>query len=222
MISRQPRLRRQRKIFKQQAKNFPRANQMNINIAAWSRLLKRSSPSIQNSTLVPVQQHSRSHSHSDSSTGFYIYFYYIHLCAEFNLLNLNSLDGGDARLEEKCTPGETPEPVNNSGLGGARPLGLGVAVLPPLPPTIAEQRNLAIGSSTFLPSTVVAANKRVPAVPPAVPPPRPPRQLDQEVSIKVLLEKANVKMLAMKLFEHQCTRGVNCIICIAAECVEGI
>lgn len=67
MISRQPRLRRQRKIFKQQAKNFPRANQMNI--AAWGRLLKRSSPSIQNSPLVPVQQHSRSHSHSDSSTG---------------------------------------------------------------------------------------------------------------------------------------------------------
>lgn len=73
MISRQPRLRRQRKIFKQQAKNFPRANQMNINIAAWGRLLKRSSPSIQNSPLVPVQPHSRSHSHSDSSTGLHIF-----------------------------------------------------------------------------------------------------------------------------------------------------
>ncbi|XP_060874983.1 serine/threonine-protein kinase N isoform X2 [Metopolophium dirhodum] len=156
MISRQPRLRRQRKIFKQQAKNFPRANQMNINIAAWSRLLKRSSPSIQNSPLVPVQQHSRSHSHSDSST-----------------------DGGDTRLEEKCTPGETPEPINTCGLAGARPLGLGVAVLPPLPPTITEQRNLSTGSPTFLPSTVIAANKRTPAVP-TVPPPRPPRQLDQE------------------------------------------
>ncbi|XP_026808021.1 serine/threonine-protein kinase N isoform X3 [Rhopalosiphum maidis] len=156
MISRQPRLRRQRKIFKQQAKNFPRANQMNINIAAWSRLLKRSSPSIQNSPLVPVQQHSRSHSHSDSST-----------------------DGGDTRLEEKCTPGETPEPINTCGLAGARPLGLGVAVLPPLPPTITEQRNISTGSPTFLPSTVVAANKRIPAVP-TVPPPRPPRQLDQE------------------------------------------
>ncbi|XP_060874981.1 serine/threonine-protein kinase N isoform X1 [Metopolophium dirhodum] len=157
MISRQPRLRRQRKIFKQQAKNFPRANQMNINIAAWSRLLKRSSPSIQNSPLVPVQQHSRSHSHSDSST-----------------------DGGDTRLEEKCTPGETPEPINTCGLAGARPLGLGVAVLPPLPPTITEQRNLSTGSPTFLPSTVIAANKRTPAVP-TVPPPRPPRQLDQEL-----------------------------------------
>ncbi|XP_025409543.1 serine/threonine-protein kinase N isoform X3 [Sipha flava] len=160
MISRQPRLRRQRKIFKQQAKNFPRANQMNINIAAWSRLLKRSSPSIQNSPLVPVQQHSRSHSHSDSST-----------------------DGGDIRLEEKCTPGETPEPINTCGLAGARPLGLGVAVLPPLPPTIAEQRNISTGSPTFLPSAVLAANKRAPISAPVVPPPRPPRQLDQELPL---------------------------------------
>uniref|UniRef100_A0A905R0X6 protein kinase C n=1 Tax=Rhodnius prolixus TaxID=13249 RepID=A0A905R0X6_RHOPR len=47
MISRKPKLQRQRKIFKQQVKNFPRANQMNINVATWGRLLKRSSPSIQ-------------------------------------------------------------------------------------------------------------------------------------------------------------------------------
>ncbi|XP_050440224.1 serine/threonine-protein kinase N isoform X2 [Adelges cooleyi] len=155
MISRQPRLRRQRKIFKQQAKNFPRANQMNI--AAWGRLLKRSSPSIQNSPSIPIHQHSRSHSHSDSST-----------------------DGGDNRTEEKCTPGETPEPGISSGLAGARPLGLGVAVLPPLPPTITEQRSIISGSPTFLPSAVMAANKRIPTAPPTVPPPRPPRQLDQE------------------------------------------
>ncbi|CAG2067217.1 unnamed protein product, partial [Timema podura] len=48
MISRRPKLQRQRKIFKQQVKNFPRAKQMNINVATWGRLLKRSSPSIQN------------------------------------------------------------------------------------------------------------------------------------------------------------------------------
>ena len=46
MISRKPKLQRQRKIFKQQAKNFPRANQMNINVATWGRLLKRSAPSL--------------------------------------------------------------------------------------------------------------------------------------------------------------------------------
>lgn len=49
MISRKPKLQRQRKIFKQQVKNFPRANQMNINVATWGRLLKRSAPSMHNS-----------------------------------------------------------------------------------------------------------------------------------------------------------------------------
>lgn len=49
MISRRPKLQRQRKIFKQQVKNFPRAKQMNINVATWGRLLKRSTPSIQSS-----------------------------------------------------------------------------------------------------------------------------------------------------------------------------
>jgi len=112
---------------------------------------------------------------------------------------LTNLDGGDTRPEEKCTPGETPEPINTCGLAGARPLGLGVAVLPPLPPAIAEQRNTSTGSPTFLPSTVIAANKRIP---PTIPPPRPPRQLDQDVSILFFLQNASVKMLVMKLFEH--------------------
>lgn len=42
MISRRPRLQRQRKIFKQQGKNVPRPTQLNINVATWGRLLKRS------------------------------------------------------------------------------------------------------------------------------------------------------------------------------------
>ncbi|XP_021695831.1 serine/threonine-protein kinase N isoform X6 [Aedes aegypti] len=42
MISRKPKLQRQRMIFnKQQVKNIPRAKQMNINVATWGRLLKR-------------------------------------------------------------------------------------------------------------------------------------------------------------------------------------
>ncbi|XP_031348614.1 serine/threonine-protein kinase N isoform X3 [Photinus pyralis] len=54
MISRRPKLQRQRKIFKQEVKNFPRANQMNINVATWGRLLKRSSPGIQQSrSIIP-------------------------------------------------------------------------------------------------------------------------------------------------------------------------
>lgn len=61
MISRKPKLQRQRKIFKQQVKNFPRATQMNINVATWGRLLKRSSPSIQNNN-----SHGNSRSASES------------------------------------------------------------------------------------------------------------------------------------------------------------
>jgi hypothetical protein len=40
MVSRKPKLRRQRKIFRQQGK-MPRPDQMNINVATWGRLLKR-------------------------------------------------------------------------------------------------------------------------------------------------------------------------------------
>jgi hypothetical protein len=40
MITRRPKLRRQKKIFRQQGK-MPRPDQMNINVATWGRLLKR-------------------------------------------------------------------------------------------------------------------------------------------------------------------------------------
>ena len=40
LITRKPKLRRQRKIFRQQGK-MPRPEQMNINVATWGRLLKR-------------------------------------------------------------------------------------------------------------------------------------------------------------------------------------
>lgn len=40
LITRKPKLRRQRKIFRQQGK-MPRPDQMNINVATWGRLLKK-------------------------------------------------------------------------------------------------------------------------------------------------------------------------------------
>lgn len=49
------------------------------------------------------------------------------------------------------TPGEVPDP-HATGLTGNRPLGLGIAVLPPLPPDTHLNQ--------FLPSTV--ANKKKP------------------------------------------------------------
>lgn len=56
MISQKPKLQRQRMIFnKQQVKNIPRAKQMNINVATWGRLLKRSSPNHSNLSNVSVR-----------------------------------------------------------------------------------------------------------------------------------------------------------------------
>lgn len=44
MISRKPRLQRQRKLFVHKGKNFLRPTQMNINVATWGRLMKRAMP----------------------------------------------------------------------------------------------------------------------------------------------------------------------------------
>ncbi|CAH0723285.1 unnamed protein product, partial [Brenthis ino] len=61
IISRKPKLQRQRKIFKQQGKNIPRPpyGEMHIPAVVLGRLLKRSSPSIQNiqSAHIQSQQH---------------------------------------------------------------------------------------------------------------------------------------------------------------------
>lgn len=65
IISRKPKLQRQRKIFKQQGKNIPRPNygEMHIPAVVLGRLLKRSSPSIQN-----IQSAVKSHSPPFEST----------------------------------------------------------------------------------------------------------------------------------------------------------
>ncbi|KFM60785.1 Serine/threonine-protein kinase N2, partial [Stegodyphus mimosarum] len=56
MISRKPRLQRQRKLFRHKGKNFLRPGQMNINVATWGRLMKRAMPqacSEQSATISP-------------------------------------------------------------------------------------------------------------------------------------------------------------------------
>lgn len=65
IISRKPKLQRQRKIFKQQGKNIPRPSygDMHIPAVVLGRLLKRSSPSIQN-----IQSAVKSHSPQFEST----------------------------------------------------------------------------------------------------------------------------------------------------------
>ncbi|XP_076760995.1 serine/threonine-protein kinase N isoform X4 [Xylocopa sonorina] len=125
MISRKPKLQRQRKIFKQQVKNFPRANQMNINVATWGRLLKRSAPSLHNTR--------NSESPPSGPQPLQLVF--------------------DTSLEDKPeTPGELPDP-EKGGLGGARPLGLSTSSSsptlprppehpPPPPPTITKKPSM--------------------------------------------------------------------------------
>ncbi|XP_012528162.1 serine/threonine-protein kinase N isoform X1 [Monomorium pharaonis] len=122
MISRKPKLQRQRKIFKQQVKNFPRANQMNINVATWGRLLKRSAPSLHNSR--------NSESPPSGVQPVQLVF--------------------DTSVEDKPeTPGEVPDP-EKGGLGGARPLGMSASSSsptlprppehpPPPPPTVTKK-----------------------------------------------------------------------------------
>ncbi|KAL1130716.1 hypothetical protein AAG570_011957, partial [Ranatra chinensis] len=103
MISRKPKLQRQRKIFKQQVKNFPRANQMNINVATWGRLLKRSSPSIQNA------RQQAEESPPPDKTVFSDYLLVV--------------------ITEEETPGEAAE-SGGGGLSGVRPLGMPPSVPP--------------------------------------------------------------------------------------------
>lgn len=157
MISRKPKLQRQRKIFKQQGKNFPRAKQMNINIATWGRLLKRSSPSI----------HETQRSSESPSSNFIFQFLIIFFNYSYYV------DSYDASTEKQETPGEVPDLVAG-GLSGARPLGinLGIAVLPPLPPE-------NIPAMPLLPSAIAQQNKKRP--PSVVHPPPPPPRIDPEV-----------------------------------------
>lgn len=171
MISRKPKLQRQRKIFKQEVKNFPRANQMNINVATWGRLLKRSSPGIQqNRSAQPP-------SPPGPQVITNLFFKYtkkktinqsINNCLLFFLQPLQlAFETPTMLLDKPETPGETPDP-QVGGLGGQRPLGVpigGVAVLPPDTPPV-------------LPSVPPPiAKKRVPSTPPP-----PPPRLDPEVS----------------------------------------
>lgn len=117
MISRKPKLQRQRLIFnKQQAKNIPRAKQMNINVATWGRLLKRSTPSVQNQTgsATPSML-----THEEYTRGG---------------MNPQQLIF-DRTMEDEVaeTPGENPD-LNVIGLSGQRPLGIqGIVPIPESP-----------------------------------------------------------------------------------------
>ncbi|XP_055379850.1 serine/threonine-protein kinase N isoform X7 [Condylostylus longicornis] len=123
MISQKPKLQRQRMIFnKQQVKNIPRAKQMNINIATWGRLLKRSTPQ-QNQNQTQISRTPSSGGTSDTEP-------YTPGPTPV-ILNFSQ---GDIDTENTETPGENPD-LTTMGLGGARPLSLqGITALPPETP----------------------------------------------------------------------------------------
>lgn len=104
MISRKPKLQRQRMIFnKQQVKNIPRANQMNINVATWGRLLKLNRPQNQNTPSTPVTAHETMYTRGGPNPQQLVF---------------------DTNIEEDPpeTAGENPD-FTVIGLSGQRPLG---------------------------------------------------------------------------------------------------
>ncbi|XP_030387933.1 serine/threonine-protein kinase N isoform X1 [Scaptodrosophila lebanonensis] len=159
MISQKPKLRRQRMIFnRQQAKNIPRAKQMNINVATWGRLLKRNAPnhvhlSGGSGSSVPTglpgagtRDSESPISRTPSSDA---------LAEEPEPYSpgeqaQNMEYDPDAGLHEHVeTPGEYPDP-DMSGLSGMRPLSMhGVNVLPPESPSVATTS----AAASFVPTS---------------------------------------------------------------------
>ncbi|XP_058066941.1 serine/threonine-protein kinase N isoform X2 [Anopheles bellator] len=142
MISRKPKLQRQRMIFnKQQVKNIPRAKQMNINIATWGRLLKRNTTSGGSNTSSAAStplQGALAASTTPSTTP---------STPSATALSFDQLP--DDPVE---TLGESAD-HNVVGLGGGRPLGIhGVNVLPESPSSHSLQ-NQATPSHRPLPPT---------------------------------------------------------------------
>uniref|UniRef100_A0A1S4GVJ1 protein kinase C n=1 Tax=Anopheles gambiae TaxID=7165 RepID=A0A1S4GVJ1_ANOGA len=137
MISRKPKLQRQRMIFnKQQVKNIPRAKQMNINVATWGRLLKRNTTSSGSSSGPTTAGAAGAGTPSPGSA-----------TVPMTGMMANQTQHGSAGATTPSTPGSydplQDDPVetlgesadhNVVGLGGGRPLGIhGVGVLPESP-----------------------------------------------------------------------------------------
>lgn len=167
MISRKPKLQRQKMIFNKQAKNIPRAKQMNINIATWGRLLKRSTPAAQqqnNAISTPTSSH---HSYGNGSTA----------VQPVQLV----FDNEPQQLDPAETPGEVPN-ENIIGLSGARPLGMqGISILPESP--VNNTKPQPTPRNLQQPPPVKQKRTQIPSSPPAL----PPKMIDHEVRITHLL-----------------------------------
>jgi serine/threonine-protein kinase N2 len=145
MISRKPKLQRQRMIFNKQAKNIPRAKQMNINIATWGRLLRLKSGTNQpqSATSTPTTTHPAFGNGSGLQPVQLIF------------------EGEPQQSDPAETPGENPD-NNVVGLSGARPLGMMQVPESPVPPQ-AQPRNLPAQQPS-----VPTKQKKPPAVLPKI------------------------------------------------------
>ena len=83
-------------------------------------------------------------------------------------------------------PGETPDP-QAVGLSGTRPLGLGIAVLPPVPPDTSA-------STPILPASVAPKKKNSP-----LPTPPPPPRLDVEVRTIIFVQYCKKRLVLIEL-----------------------
>ncbi|KAG5679043.1 hypothetical protein PVAND_008643 [Polypedilum vanderplanki] len=206
MISRKPKLQRQKMIFNKQAKNIPRAKQMNINIATWGRLLKRSAPSQQqnnNAVQTPTSSNHPYGNGSSSVTGI----------QPVQLI----FDEPQQPLDPVETAGEIPN-ENVAGLSGQRPLGMHSSgsinsndSIPPQP----QPRN-------YQPPPPVKQKK--PQMPPALPPkmdqeeyhqresslsPQMPQQQQQQISLDVDLLRPVLSMPPVVLMGMNAEHSVN-------------
>ncbi|XP_022232026.2 serine/threonine-protein kinase N isoform X3 [Drosophila obscura] len=197
MISQKPKLRRQRMIFnRQQAKNIPRAKQMNINVATWGRLLKRNAPNHVHmgtgeapgagagSPLAPGRDSESPISRTPSSDALVEPEPYTPGEQAQNL-EFNPDAGMHEHVE---TPGEYPDPAA-SGLSGMRPLSMhmqGISVLPPDSPPVSAAAAAAAAAAAGRPNSLIiqmppsAGGAKAPAViggrtaaPTTAPPPPP-------------------------------------------------
>lgn len=143
MISRKPKLQRQRMIFnKQQMKNMPKANQMNINVATWGRLLKRNnapSGGVAGSVGSGTQAGGGSTANSVDNANY---------GPQPTQLNFDqSLTENEDHVE---TPGENPD-VTVIGLSGARPLGIQSITALPESPVLHHQHHQNVVNNNVIP-----------------------------------------------------------------------
>ncbi|XP_034141722.1 serine/threonine-protein kinase N isoform X8 [Drosophila guanche] len=235
MISQKPKLRRQRMIFnRQQAKNIPRAKQMNINVATWGRLLKRNAPNhvhmgssdvtgaTAGSALATGRDSESPISRTPSSDALVEPEPYTPGEQAQNL-EFNPDAGMHEHVE---TPGEYPDPAA-SGLSGMRPLSMhmqGISVLPPDSPPVSAAAAAAAGrpNSLIIQMPPQAGGAKVPAViggrtaaPTTAPP--PPPLLKSTANTPVLDQEAHISLVHITLEPIDASCTTSCLIEEVAE-----